>query len=67
MEPLAATPAASEHYGCGKEPSVIVWFPPASIANTSSTAANIAVNMPVKVDGFFDAEGVLVAAEIDFL
>ena len=31
------------------------------------TAADIAVNVPVKVDGFFDAEGVLVAVEIDFL
>ena len=34
--PTDPTQVASEHYSVMKEPSVIVWFPLASIANTSN-------------------------------
>jgi len=37
MEPVDPTQVASEHYSVTKGfPSVIDWFPPASIANTSN-------------------------------
>ena len=36
MEPANPTQVASKRYCFVKEPSVIVWLPPASIANTSN-------------------------------
>src|SRR5207247_3192260 len=35
-EPRNPTEVGAEHYPFTKEPSVIVWFPPASIASTSN-------------------------------
>ena len=35
-EPRNPTEVGAEHYSFTKEPSVIVWFPPASIASTSN-------------------------------
>jgi cytoskeletal protein CcmA (bactofilin family) len=44
----------------------VVRLTPATVFE-EGTAADIAVNVPVEVEGLFDATGVLVAAEIEFL